>query len=92
MSIVQNKEQQSFSLLVKEDLTAFVTYKLRDGQMYLVHAEVPLQLRGQGVGKQLLNALYQYMKVEGLNAIAVCPYIRLMATRNSEWYPVIRLD
>ena len=57
----------------------------RDGKMYLMHAFVPYDLRGQGVGKELVLKTFKRLKKEGYEAIAVCSYIRAIAERETEW-------
>ena len=68
---------------------AKVEYTLRDGQMFLVHSEVPFNLRGQGIGKILVEKTFEQLTQEGFQAVAVCSYIKAIARRSEKWKSII---
>ena len=49
MEIKHNKDKKQFTLDINGEI-AKVDYQLRNDKMYLVHSEVPYNLRGQGIG------------------------------------------
>jgi predicted GNAT family acetyltransferase len=61
---------------------AFVDYQVREGTWYLLHAEVPAALRGQGVGQVLVEKTYAYLKEHGIKSVPVCSYIQALVKRN----------
>ena len=84
LDIVRDKENQSFTLDINGEL-AKVDYNIRDGKMYLNHSEVPYNLRGQGIGKVLVEKTFEQLTKEGFKAVAVCSYIRAVAKRSDHW-------
>lgn len=69
------------------DHTAWVDYDVRknannEGVWYLLHAEVPSALRGQGVGQILIEKTYAYLREHGLQSMPVCSYIQALTKRN----------
>lgn len=46
-------------------------YVLRDGKMYLTHSEVPGELRGQGIGKRMLENTFEYIQEHNIKAVAI---------------------
>ncbi len=82
--IKHNKLQHTFTLNIK-GREAKIEYRYRDGKMYLMHAFVPNDLRGQGVGKALVLKTFKRLTKEGYKAVAVCSYIRAVAEKNIEW-------
>ncbi len=63
---------------------AHVDYEIRDHVYYLLHAEVPSALRGQGVGQVLVEKTYAYLHAHQLTCVPVCSYIQAIVKRNPE--------
>lgn len=61
---------------------AFVDYQIRGDKWYLLHAEVPAALRGQGVGQVLVEKTYAYLREHGIVSVPVCSYIQALVKRN----------
>lgn len=61
---------------------AFVDYEIRGDKWYLLHAEVPIALRGQGVGQVLVEKTYDYLRKNGIASVPVCSYIQALVKRN----------
>lgn len=68
---------------------AKVEYELKDGKMYLVYSEVPYALRGQGIGKELVEKTFEKLTEEGYEAVAVCGYVKSVAHQSDKWNAVI---
>jgi uncharacterized protein len=80
---------QQFRLTV-DGQVAWVDYEIREGVMYLLHSEVPEALRGKSVGKMLVEQTFEYLKAHSQKAVAVCSYIRAVATRSATWRTIIQ--
>lgn len=87
-SIIHDKENRQFTLAIGEE-TGTVSYQMRDNKMYLMHAEVPLKLRGMGVGKELVEKTFEQLTQEGYTAVAICGYIKIIAARSPKWDAII---
>ena len=74
-----DKVNQQFRLQ-EENETALVDYQMRNGKMYLTHSEVPIQLRGKGVGKILVEKTFEYIEQNNIQAVAVCSFIKIGCT------------
>jgi hypothetical protein len=62
--------------------TAFVDYEIRQDKWFLLHAEVPVALRGQGVGQVLVEKTYAYLREHGIQSLPVCSYIQALVKCN----------
>ena len=89
LNIVHEKENRRFTLDINGEL-AKVEYSIRDGKMYLNHSEVPYNLRGEGLGKVLVEKTFEQLTKEGYTAIAVCSYIKAIAQRSEIWKIIIQ--
>lgn len=89
LEIKHDKDNREFILDINGEL-AKVEYTLKDNKMYLVHSEVPYSLRGQGIGKILVEKAFKQLTTEGYEAVAICSYIKLVASRNNKWKHLIK--
>lgn len=88
LPIIHDKENHRFTMDINGAL-GVVTYDLRDGKMYLIHSEIPYNLRGLGIGKVLVIKTFEQLKSEGYEAVAVCSWVKAIAKRSKKWREVI---
>lgn len=89
LDIVHDKEHMRFTLDINGEL-AKVDYSINNDKMYLNHSEVPFNLRGQGIGKVLVEKTFEQLTKEGYKAVAVCTYIKAVAKRSDKWSKIIQ--
>ena len=88
LDIEHDKHHNRFTLNINGEL-AKVDYKIKNNKMYLVHSEVPYNLRGQGIGKTLVEKTFEKLTEEGYEAVAVCSYVKAVAKRSEKWNSII---
>jgi len=88
MEVIHNKNKNQFTMEVDGEI-AQVDYTLKDGKMYLVYSEVPFNIRGQGIGKVLVEKTFEKLTAEGYEAVAVCGYVKAVAKRSDKWSKII---
>lgn len=89
MEIVHDKEGKKFILDINGE-QAKVDYVVKNDMLYLVHSEVPYALRGKGIGKVLVEKAFEKLTEEGYKAVAICSYIKTVATRSEKWKQIIQ--
>ena len=89
MEIQHNKEKKQFILPLENNLEAYVEYRLNGNNMLLIHSEVPSELRGKGIGRELVIQAFEKLTEEGYQASASCSYIRAVAKRHPKWREII---
>jgi len=85
---VHDKAKQQFRLGVGQHI-ALVDYVMQGDKLMLTHSEVPVALRGQGIGKVLVDKTFEYLRDHQLQAHAVCSYIRVVAQRDPQWRGIV---
>ena len=55
------------------------------GVLNFHHTFVPPELRGQGVGEQMVKAGFEYATQNNLKINPTCPYVVRLVMKNSEW-------
>ena len=89
LDIMHDKKNMRFTLDINGEL-AKVNYSINNDTMYLNHSEVPINLRGQGIGKVLVEKTFEQLSKEGYKAVAVCNYIKAVARRSDKWSKIIQ--
>jgi hypothetical protein len=90
--VIDNTARSRFELALPGDATAFIDYYTRDSTprvRVLTHAEVPVQLRGGGIGARLTAGVLQLLRARGEKAVPVCPYIVDFLRRHPDYADVV---
>jgi hypothetical protein len=87
-TITDNAAANRFEMDV-EGATAFVLYGRAEGVITLLHAEVPAQLEGRGVGGRLVRATLDAVRREGLKVVPRCSFVAAYIRRNPEYADLV---
>jgi uncharacterized protein len=82
-SVVDNIGEQRFELVV-DGQTAVLNYERTARSLLLVHTEVPEALRGRKIADVLAKAGIDRAHAEGLQVVAVCPFVREYLRRHPD--------
>ena len=74
-TVVDNEAEERFEIELDGRL-AQLAYDLDDGNLTLIHTEVPTELEGHGIGGQLVTAAIDRAVREGLTIVPRCPFAR----------------
>lgn len=89
MDFVVNKERKRFELHLDGHI-AFIDYILNtENVMFLTHTEVPKELGGKGVGKELAKTTLAYLKENNHKLAPICPFIAAYVKKNPEWKEIL---
>jgi predicted GNAT family acetyltransferase len=90
MPVVQNNtQQQRFELDTSAGL-AVADYRLSSGIMTIYHTEVPVPLRGRGIGCRLVKGALEEVRRLGLKVVPQCWFVREYIDRNREFTDLVR--
>jgi hypothetical protein len=86
MRIEHQPDQGRYVLIDGEEVLGEVEYTTAGSTLSLVRAEVPVELRGQGLGIPLVRGTLEAIRDEGgLTIVPVCPYIAKYMMKNREF-------
>lgn len=88
LTINHDTKNNKFTLDINGE-EAKVEYVWKNNKMYLVHSEVPYNLRGKGIGKELVLKTFEKLTEEGHKAVAICSYIKAVKNRDDYWKSII---
>lgn len=70
---------------------ARITYRhTGDQQITIDHTEVNDELKGEGVGHKLINAMVDYLRKNNLKAVAECPFVKSVFDKKSDEFSDVR--
>ena len=88
IKIIDLKNRGAFVIKRDRERIAELSYKKEDGKIDLDHTEVDQNLRGQGIGKQLVEAAVKFAREKNLKIKASCPFAWKVLSRNEEYSDV----
>lgn len=72
---------EMFYIKIDTKYKAFITYTYSNGKYTLTHCEVPTELRGQGIGKDLIKKVFKHIKKDASETTILCSYIRAVTQK-----------
>lgn len=92
MDIQHQEGQSKGSFFIAEDdkVMAEITYsKAGDTKIIIDHTEVSDELRGENVGKALVQHLIEYARNQELKVIPLCPFAKSVIERDESLQDVL---
>ena len=88
LSIVHEAAQHRFRTEL-EGHEAELVYRLRDGRLIIEHTGVPEAIGGRGVAGELVRAVLEYARAEGLRVVPACSYSAVYIRRHPEYADLV---
>ncbi|MCK6073520.1 GNAT family N-acetyltransferase [Paenibacillus silvae] len=72
------------------DIAAVMTYVISSPELYIIdHTLVENAYRGQGLGDELIKAMVEYARENGIKILPLCPFAKDSFERISEYTDVL---
>jgi predicted GNAT family acetyltransferase len=88
-NVVDNPTMKRFELKLDDDEYAAAYYRLEDGQIVIVHTEVPFRFSGQGIASQLAQAVLEQIRSRGLKIVPQCQFFSAYLAKHPEYSDLI---
>lgn len=62
-----------------------IDYIATKNRTYLTHTEVPVELEGQGLGTELVEAALEDIESNGKQLVPLCPFVAAYIKENPDW-------
>lgn len=83
LDIVHNERDGRFEARLPDGLCR-ADYRRVGNALHMVHTEVPMAARGQGIASRVVAAAVDYAEAEGLKVMPLCSYVRDWFRRHPE--------
>jgi uncharacterized protein len=75
-----------FYIIDGEEQLAEMAISISGKKLTVYHTGVSQKAEGKGLGKELLSAMVEHARKNGLKVIALCPFVHAQFKRHSEQY------
>lgn len=83
---LNDKGHGRFYIMEGETQVAEMVISISEGLLTAYHTEVLPRAEGKGLAKQLLTAMVDHARENGLKVIPLCPYVHAQFKRHPELY------
>ncbi|MBS1600903.1 MAG: N-acetyltransferase [Bacteroidetes bacterium] len=83
-----NEELHQLELEIEGHI-ALIKYKIDGQHLFLIHTEVPAELRGKGAGNAIIEKALHYAKDKGYKIIPICPFVQAYLKRHPDWNEIV---
>ena len=83
-AVTDQPQRLRYELQVDDEL-AFIDYRKSAGVVAMLHAQVPPQFGGRGVGTALVRGALRLARAESLQIQPICGFIAATMRRHPEW-------
>lgn len=60
-------------------------------RMVIEHTQVDESLKGQNIGKKLLETLVLYVREQDIKVVPYCPFAKAMLEKTKEWQDILEV-
>jgi predicted GNAT family acetyltransferase len=89
IEVRDNRAQNRFEASVGDEIAAFVTYRLLRQRVVVLHTEVERAFTGRGVGRRLVQAVLDDIRVRGLRVTPICPFMSAFIERHPAYADLV---
>ena len=87
-AMINDEERMRFEIALGEEF-AFIEYRWHDGNIVLMHTEVPESMRGKGIAQKLAKEAFEYIRDHNLQAVVYCPFLLSYLKRHPEYSDMV---
>lgn len=91
LEVRHNPQARRFEAFVDGKLCR-ADYRMVGDVMHIVHTEVPNELAGRGLAGQVVRAVLDHARANGLRVVPVCGYVRAYMRRHEETHDLLAKD
>jgi predicted GNAT family acetyltransferase len=89
--VLNNDRESRFESRIGEKM-AFLTYRRSAQEIAFMHAEVPAELEGHGIGSHVVHAALEFAREQGLAVVPQCPFVTWYIRQHQEYAGLVRPD
>ena len=87
--LIDNTENHQYEFHIGKLVPTIEYSKSKNGEIYLTHTEVPVQLEGKGVGSQLVEKVLKDIERQELRLVPLCPFVAGYIKKHPDWRRIV---
>jgi uncharacterized protein len=89
VTVVHDAAASRFEAQVHGEVVGHVDYSTRGNAVELVHTEVDEERREEGVASELVQGVLDQIRIEKMNVIPTCPFVRSFLDEHEEYQDLL---
>lgn len=86
--LVNNKQDSCFEFHIDEEI-AKIDYAQAGSAIALTHTEIPHNLRGRGIGTELVESVLEYIDGQDMKVIPLCGFVAGYIQEHPQWKRIV---
>ena len=88
--VVENPQEHRFELALEGDDIAAADYRLdENGDLVLIHTEVPYEYSGRGIGTRLATGTFDLIRASGRKAVLRCSFMQRFYATHPQYSDIV---
>lgn len=87
--VSDHPERSRYEMALGDDGVAFALYRDAGKVRTVTHTEVPIALRGRGVGARLVRGVLEHVRAHGLRVVPRCGYVARYIAAHPEYADLV---
>lgn len=83
-TLINNENEKRYEFHI-DGLMSKLEYMISGDKIILTHTEVPKELEGKSIGKNLVRMALEDIEKKKLILVPLCPFVASFIKRNPEW-------
>jgi uncharacterized protein len=89
IAVSDNPGEHRYEIALDGERAGFVKYRLKPGQIALIHTEVDDRFEGQGLGGRLIAFALDDARSRDLAVLPFCPFVKAYIQRHPEYLELV---
>ena len=81
--------RERFEIAVDGEVVGFLAYHRTPRALSLIHTEIEPGHEGEGLGSQLISAVLDTARAEGVQVLPICPFVREFIEEHKEYLDLV---
>lgn len=88
--VTENVAKRRFEMALPDDALAAAYYRIdENGQVVLIHTEVPEEFSGQGLATRLAIGAFDLIRQSGRKVVLKCPFMSVFFEKHPEYADLV---
>ncbi len=87
--LIDNIKESQYEFHVDKYIPKIEYIRSKKSEIFFTHTEVPIPIRGQGMGTLLVKSALEDVDRKGLRLIPMCPFVTSYINENPEWERIV---
>ncbi len=83
--LIDNTDASQYEFHVGTQIAKIEYIKTQNGDIYLTHTEVPMDIEGQGIGSQLVEKVLMDIDKKSMKVVPLCPFVASYIKKHPDW-------